>query len=146
MRFSCLCLSLGVLLAPARSFGQDNPETPPEARAAFEQAQSAYERELFTEAEDAFRRAYELFPATDPRRALLLLNIAVVIERQTGRDGEALEVWERFRREAAGVAEAELLVRATIGSARCAARAASSRRSKRARAASCRSEATAPAA
>lgn len=114
-----MCLLLGVLLVPARSVAQDSAdaneprrEIPPEARAAFAQAESAYERELFTEAEDSFRRAYELVPVTNPRRALLLLNIAVVVERQTGRDGEALELWERFRREAASVAEAELLVRA----------------------------------
>lgn len=119
MRVSCLCLLLGVLLVPARSVAQDSAdaseprrEIPPQARAAFAQAESAYERELFTEAEDSFRRAYELVPVTNPRRALLLLNIAVVVERQTGRDGEALELWERFRREAASVAEAELLVRA----------------------------------
>ncbi|HEY8431813.1 MAG TPA: hypothetical protein VIL20_25715 [Sandaracinaceae bacterium] len=82
------------------------------AREIFERGRDAYNRELFTEAEDAFLAAYEAMPPDNPRRLLILLNVAQAIERQGGRDRDALAAWERFRTEAAEVAAPELLQRA----------------------------------
>jgi tetratricopeptide (TPR) repeat protein len=83
------------------------------ARALFEQGRTAYERELFTEAEDDFLAAYEAMAPDDPRRPLILLNVAQAIERQGGRDEDALEAWRRFEREARDVADASVLLRAS---------------------------------
>lgn len=82
------------------------------ARELFERGRLAYERQLFTEAEDAFLAAYEAMSPENPRRPLILLNVAQAIERQGGRDDDALAAWQRFRTEAAAVAGEEHLQRA----------------------------------
>jgi tetratricopeptide (TPR) repeat protein len=84
-----------------------------EARRLFQHGREAYERELFTEAEDAFLAAYEAMSEQDERRSLILLNVAQAIERQGGRDADALEAWKRFEREARGVADDAALLRAS---------------------------------
>ena len=81
------------------------------ARAAFDQGTAAYERELFTEAEDWFGRAYDEMPVDHPRRGLILMNIALAIERQGGRERDALAAWRLFR-NAPGEAEVEDIQRA----------------------------------
>lgn len=82
------------------------------ARALFERARAAYAREVYTEAEDLFLAAYEAMDPSDERRVLILLNVAQSIERQGGRDEDALNAWQRFRDEASEVAEPEHLARA----------------------------------
>lgn len=82
------------------------------ARELFERGRRAYERQVYTEAEDAFLAAYEAMSPDNPRRPLILLNVAQAIERQGGRDDDALVAWQRFRTEAASVAEQEHLRRA----------------------------------
>lgn len=78
----------------------------------FERGRAAYERELFTQAEDAFQAAYEAMPADHPGRPLILLNVAQAIDRQGGRDEDALEVWRRFETEAGEAADADAAARA----------------------------------
>lgn len=97
-------------IAPSPARAQDAEEQ--DARALFERGRTAYQRELYTEAEDAFVAAYEAMSADDPRRPLILLNVAQAIERQGGRDDDALTAWQRFRRDAASVASPEYLQRA----------------------------------
>ncbi len=71
---ACAILLAAALLASAGRASAQGGEPPEAARAAFERGRDAYGRELFTQAEDAFREAYSLVSPTDPRRAILLLN------------------------------------------------------------------------
>ena len=111
-----LLLSIAVVTVPVQA--QDVEGDPPteaetEARALFERGRAAYERELYTEAEDAFTAAYETMPSDNPRRTLILLNVAQAIDRQGGRDEDALEMWRRFEAEARGTADDSVLLRAS---------------------------------
>lgn len=69
--------------------GQE-PDDLVEARDAFDRGMIAYERELYTQAENAFRAAYDAMPADHPRRALILVNLALAVEHQGGRERDAL--------------------------------------------------------
>ena len=101
-----------VSLAHSVVVAQESDSATREARAFFDRAMAAYDAELYTEAEDSFRRAYELMPATRPRRALILQNLALSIERQGGRDVDALRAWREFRDAAESVAEPDQLAHA----------------------------------
>ena len=70
--------------ASAQDGEGDSGASPSEARELFERGRAAYERELFTEAEDAFRAAYEAMSPDDPRRPLILLNVAQAVDLQGG--------------------------------------------------------------
>jgi hypothetical protein len=118
--FACAALAVLWLSASPRAHGQSTGEAPvgaeaaaeADARAHFDAGREAYERELYTEAEDAFLAAYDAMAADDPRRPLILLNVAQAIERQGGRDEDALAMWRRFEQEAQGTADAAVLNRA----------------------------------
>ena len=112
--YSLFVFSLSVAFASgAGAQGRAEPSADAEARKLFEQGRAAYQEELFTEAEDAFRAAYEAMPEEDPRRSLILANVAQAIERQGGRDEDALEAWRNFEREARGDAGDGALLRAS---------------------------------
>jgi hypothetical protein len=108
-----LLLALCVPASAVRAQGTEARSRDGEARRLFLQGRQAYEQELFTEAEDAFVAAYQAMPENDERRTLILLNVAQAIERQGGRDVDALEAWKRFEREARNVADDAALLRAS---------------------------------
>src|SRR5690606_41611923 len=66
--------TFGVARASAQAPEPTGAELEP--RRIFAEARAAYERELYTEAEDRFLAAYEAMPTSDARRPLILLNVA----------------------------------------------------------------------
>lgn len=88
-------VGLIALVSPSLGAAQSEAEAPrDEARAVFLRATELYENRSYARAELEFRRAWEMMEG-HPRRALVLVNIGRSIEAQTGRDREALELYER---------------------------------------------------
>lgn len=102
-RGSCLLAAYIVTFSsPEAGSAQENDPAVEAARVAFDRAMVAFEHEVYTDAEDGFRRAHELMPLTRTRRPLILQNIAVSIERQGGRDADALDAWLAYRKRSQG--------------------------------------------
>lgn len=83
------------MLLPQPAYAQAPPEDAsyPEARAVFLQATALYENGSYARAELEFRRAWELMEG-HPRRSLVQINIARCVEAQSGREREALALYQ----------------------------------------------------